>query len=227
VRVLKQAGLATLVLAGLCTWSPTAARTPQAAVWRTYVDPRARFTFEYPAAFGEPRPGTDDGFAGRTAVWFPMLGADAVLTRGPIEIDRQALGGLYDEIALQILPAAEEAELRRRRAPVTAADFCTLLGASDHTSAMTGLSDPLRLGARSVDALQNGDPHLNVCAAEGRTIRFDKDADAGGRRRHVFGAIRFLDGTYSSFQIVGTSEGAPEASTLAAMQRLVESLMLS
>src|SRR5688572_14178572 len=75
----------------------------QDAGWMTYRDPQGRFTFQYPPSFGTPGRGTDDGFGDRVAaVRFSNLmgpGGEAVLTTGPIVVDIQALGGLYDPIA--------------------------------------------------------------------------------------------------------------------------------
>src|SRR5438067_467680 len=80
----------------------------------TYQDPQGRFQFTYPAAFGTPAPGTDNGFRNRTAVirfsefsagahaGRIILGGDAVLTSGAPQFDLQAVGGLYDAITLQI-----------------------------------------------------------------------------------------------------------------------------
>jgi len=77
-----------------------------------YEDPQSRFTFHYPAEFGMPSPGTNNGFGDRVAairfarfsagvqggtlVW----GGEAALTRGFPLLDLRAAGGLYDEITL-------------------------------------------------------------------------------------------------------------------------------
>src|SRR6266853_5426006 len=81
---------------------------------RTYQDPQRRFQFTYPAGFGTPSAGTDNGFRDRTAaIRFSefsagvhtrriILGGEAVLTVGPPQLDLQAAGGLYDALSLQI-----------------------------------------------------------------------------------------------------------------------------
>ena len=79
----------------------------QAPTTRVYGDPRGRFTFSYPAAFGATSPGTNDGFEDRLAAvrfsTFPaMFGGEAVLTRGFPLLDLQAVGGLDHALTLEI-----------------------------------------------------------------------------------------------------------------------------
>ena len=108
----------------------------QAAPVVEHRDPRGRFRFAYPQSYGAPFPGTNDGFAGRTAVRFPafpaVLGGELVLTRGFPYIDIQAVGGLYDSISLEVF----RDELRKRviaRLPrLTAATFCDALARRHH-----------------------------------------------------------------------------------------------
>jgi hypothetical protein len=75
----------------------------QAEPQREYADPARRFRFFSPASFGEPSPGTNDGFGDRVAairfsVFSSGIGGEAALTRGSPVIDLQAAGGLYDAI---------------------------------------------------------------------------------------------------------------------------------
>lgn len=86
----------------------------QPGTLRTYQDPQQRFQFTYPADFGAPSPGTDNGFRDRTAaIRFSessagvhagriILGGEAVLTSGAPRLDLQAAGGLYDALTLQL-----------------------------------------------------------------------------------------------------------------------------
>ena len=82
----------------------------QAENQREYVDPGRRFRFSYPAAFGAPSSGTNDGFEDRVAALrFAVfsssgIGGEAALTRGFPVVDIQAVGGLYDAITLEIFP---------------------------------------------------------------------------------------------------------------------------
>ena len=71
-----------------------------------YVDARNGFQFLYPASFATPSPVTNHGFGERVAsvrfsVFSAGLGGEAVLTRGFTLIDLQAVGRLYDSIALR------------------------------------------------------------------------------------------------------------------------------
>jgi hypothetical protein len=54
---------------------------------REYADPARRFRFSCPASFGEPSPGTNDGFGDRVAairfsLFSSAIGGEAALTRG-------------------------------------------------------------------------------------------------------------------------------------------------
>ena len=162
----------------------------------TYSDPQKRFTFTYPPAFGRPEKGSDDGVGDRVAaVRFPaFLGTEAVLTKGPVTVDRQALGGLYDLFTRQAIPEAELPPILAALAPVTPDNFCALLGQVDHLARPEALSDRARAMARAADALGHVAPRVIACTRAGATITFDKEAGLGpgtGRRR-VYGAIRFL-----------------------------------
>ena len=197
----------------------------------TYRDPQGRFTFEYPVSFGTPGRGTDDGFRERVAaVRFSDLmglGGEAVLTTGPIVVDVQALGGLYDPIALQVFPDAIQAQVVAVRPPVTRASFCQALGAADHLGAATGLPERVREAARSVDRMRNIDPRIVRCQMAGDTVTFHKEATfvsgAVSARQHIFGALRFLDGPFSAFHIVRAAPAAPTDEELDVLTRIVGS----
>jgi hypothetical protein len=193
----------------------------------TYADPQRRFTFTYPAAFGQPETGTDHGVGDRVASFrFPALpGTEAVLTKGPVTVDRQALGGLYDLFTRQAIPEAELPPILEALAPVTPETFCPLLGQTDHLLRPAALSDKARAMARATDVLGNVAPKVIACTRTGSTITFDKEAGLGpgGARRRVFGAIRFLPSPYSSFQVVSFGP-SPRLDGLAALTAMVSSL---
>ena len=198
-----------------------------AAGWQlqTYEDPEKRFTFRYPAVFGQPERGTDDGFRERVAaVRFAKVNLEAVLTQGPVTVDRQAIGGLYDTMARQVIPEAALPRILQALAPVTADSFCDLLAATTHIARPETLSAKELQMARAADGLGHDAPRVLVCRRAGDTVTFHKEAGIGpgGGRRHVFGAIRFLPAPYSSFQIVGVG-AAPASGDLDAMRSVVAS----
>lgn len=107
---------------------------------RTYQDPAGRFEFSYPAGFGSPPAGTDNGFRNRTAaIRFSefsagvrggrvILGGEAVLTSGNVLRDLQAAGGLYDEITLQIFQDRAASLIKSALPALTPALLCGALG---------------------------------------------------------------------------------------------------
>ena len=197
-----------------------AGAAPQNPGLATYRDPRGRVTCEYPVSFGTPGRGTDDGFRDRVA-------GEAVLSTGPIVVDVQALGGLYDPIALQVFPDAIKAQVVAARPAVTRAAFCQLLGAADHIGAAAGLDERVREAARNVDRMRNIDPRVVHCQMAGDTVTFHKEATftSGGvsARQHIFGALRFLDGPFSAFHIVRAALAAPTDEELDVLARIVRS----
>ena len=211
--------------------SAIAGAAPQNPGVATYRDPQGRFTFEYPVSFGTPGRGTDDGFRDRVAaVRFSNLmglGGEAVLTTGPIAVDVQALGGLYDPIALQVFPDAIKAQVVAARPAVTRGGFCQLLGAADHLGAAAGLPERVREAARNVDRMRNIDPRVVRCQMAGDTVTFHKEATftagAASARQHIFGALRFLDGPFSAFQIVRAALAPPTDEDLDTLARIVRS----
>src|SRR5688572_25138377 len=200
---------------------------PQNPGVSTYRDPQERFTFEYPVSFGTPGRGTDDGFSDRVAaVRFSNLmgpGGEAVLTTGPIVVDIQALGGLYDPIALQVFPDAIRAQVVAARPAVTRANFCQVLGAADHLGAAAGLAERVREAARNVDRMRNIDPR--VVPNGWRHIHKEATFTSGGvsARQHIFGALRFLDGPFSAFHIVRAALAAPTDEEVDVLARIVRS----
>jgi hypothetical protein len=210
------------VLACLCL----CLRLPaQSRDWQTYSDPQKRFTFSFPSAFGIAERSGADGGDRVTAVRFRvMIGMEAVLNKGLVTVERQALGGLYDVFARDILPDAHRPAIIAALAPVTADNFCTLMRRTDHLLKPGGLPEKALQAARATDAMGNVAPKVVVCSRNGATVTFDKEAalGPGSGRRRVYGAIRFLQGTYSAFQVVGFGP-APSEDLLATMTTMVNS----
>lgn len=199
-----------------------AAASPQTPPgWQTYTDPQKRFAFDYPPAFGTPGRGTDDGFQTRTAAirfsGLAGLGGEAVVTSGPITVDVQALGGLYDSFARGVFPDADLAVVLNALPAPAPSNFCALLGTADH---LAGQTLPVRLvaAARQVDQMRNLDPVVHRCDLTGDVVVFHKEATfAAGAikaRQHVYGVVRFLPAPFSSFQIVRGSTTPPAAAEL-------------
>ena len=206
------------------------ASTPDPAVYR---DPAGRFTFSYPELFGTPSTGTDDGFQDRVAAVrfeaFPaLLGREAVLTRGFPLIDLQAAGGLYDEITLQILPAPLRQQVVARLPRLTALNLCSALAASEHVDsnlpAFAGLTAQQRAGIAATDRMNNQNVRLVRCQTADDIVVFDKERSAApdAPRQHVFGAVRFLSGRYSTFQFIAGG-AAPDETLLSAITDVVRS----
>ena len=160
-----------------------------------YRDPQGRFRFSYPAAWGTASPGTNDGFGGRLAAvrfsQFPApLGGELVLTRGFPSIDLQAVGGLYDSVALEVFPDALRRQVLARLPRLTAATFCDALGRATHLDvslrALPGFTAAQRLNERGhvligqgamVAAREAGaGSHLAPAAAGGSGIRLSRDS---------------------------------------------------
>ncbi len=198
---------------------------------RTYADPQGRFRFEYPASFGTPQRGTNDGFGDRlAAVRFSSLaglGGEAVLTRGPLVLDMQALGGLYDPIALEVLPELTRRSVETQRMRVDIDTLCLALGTDQHLAAFTGSSQVLA-AIMAVERMRNVSPRVVRCDVTGDRVVFHKEAtfEAGtvSARQHIFGAVRFLTGgEATAFHVVRVLASAPPAAELAEVDALVRS----
>ena len=195
------------------------------ADWQTYSDPQKRFTFSFPSVFGIAESTGVDGGDRVAAVRFRvMIGMEAVLNKGPVTVERQALGGLYDVFARDILPDAYRPAVIAALAPVTADNFCSLMAKTDHLLRPGALPEKALQAARATDTMGHVAPKTVACKRNGQTITFDKEAalGPGSGRRRVYGAIRFLQGTYSAFQVVGFGP-APREDLLTAMTTMVES----
>lgn len=216
--------IAVLLAASVVSAQPSAATR--------YRDPKGRFTFEYPAAFGAAGTGTNDGFGNRVAaVRFAgltpgALGGELAVLQGPVLLDIQALGGLYDPITLELFPDESRRQVMAAVPAVTLQNLCALLAQEDH---LGGATLPIQLldVAHGVDRMRNVAPRIVTCETRGRTIAFHKEATyespGGAVRQHIFGAIRFLDGPWTSVQLIRALRDAPSRDDLDALARIVNS----
>ena len=225
-----RAGFGLLASAAVSAWLvPTTTAAPQE--WPVYRDPKGRFEFRYPSDYGAPERGTGDGFRDRVAaVRFGALsglGGEAALTKGRVLVDIQAVGGLHDDISMQVFPDALRNTIEPLLTPLTLENFCANLGLQDHLPPNLPFEPKLVEMIRSVDRTRNEDPNVVQCVRAGTVITFHKEATftAGivRTRQQVYGAIRFLPEPYSSFQFVRGALVAPTPADLDAMTRLVQS----
>lgn len=200
---------------------------------RLYEDPRGRFTFSYPVRFGSISAGTNDGFEDRIAALrfseFPArFGGEPVLTRGFPLIDLQAVGGLYDSLTLEAFPAPLRELIVAQLPRLTAANFCAALGQSRHLdpnlSVFAALTPQQREAIGRADSMRNASPRVVECRSIRDIVIFDKERafGPGSPVQHVYGAVRFLDGSLSTFQLIAGGV-APDRSTLVAIEDLVAS----
>jgi hypothetical protein len=205
----------------------------QAGGEQRYLDPAGRFEFSYPEDFGQPARGTNDGFADRVAAirfaaFSAALGGEAVLTRGRPLIDLQAAGGLHDAIALEVFPESMRRLILEAVPPLTAETFCREIARPDHLDpahpALARLTVEQRRVIAQADRIRHVDPTVLRCDRSSDTITFHKEAafQPGAPRRHVYGAVRFLDRPYSTFQIVRAG-ALPSPTLLSQMTAVVRS----
>jgi hypothetical protein len=214
----------------------TALALLQQAPTAVYRDPAGRFTFSYPSTYGSIGPGTDDGFQDRVAVFrfssFPArFGGEPALTMGFPLVDLQALGGLYDHLTLGIFPDPLRARVVSQLPRLTLANFCAALAAPRHLDPALPVFASLRPQERDAiggtDVMRNTNPQVIECRTSGDMITFDKERafGPGYPAQHVFGTVRFLTGTYSTFQLIAGGE-APDAALAAAIENLVASFRI-
>jgi hypothetical protein len=200
-------------------------------------DPQGRFRISVPQRYGAITRGTNDGFGDRVAALrfaaFPApLGGEAVLTRGFPLLDLQTAGGLYDALTLEVLPANLKALVVSRLTRLSNLTFCGAIARPSHVDvgglAFQALSVQQREAIQRLDAMRNVDPRVMQCRVEGGVIVFHKEVSfqVGGPRQHLFGALRFLDGEYSTFQFIAGGE-APQAALLDEMAGVVRSFTAS
>jgi hypothetical protein len=205
----------------------------QSPATTVYRDPAGRFTFSYPASFGSTSPGTNNSFQDRAAVIrfseFPArFGGEPALTRGFPLVDLQALGGLYDSLTLEIFPEPLRTLVVSQLPPLTLSNFCAALAATRHLDpalpAFASLRPQERQAIGATDVMRNTNPRVIDCRTSGDRITFDKERafQPGYPSQHVYGTVRFLTGSYSTFQLIAGGE-APDRSMLTAIENLVAS----
>jgi hypothetical protein len=198
-----------------------------------YRDPGGRFTFSYPSSYGSIGPGTDDAFLDRVAVFhfasFPArYGGEPALTRGFPLIDLQALGGLYDGLTLQIFPEPLRTRVVSQLPRLTLTNFCAALAEPRHLDpalpVFSSLTQPQRDAISSTDVMRNASPHVIECRTKGDMITFDKERafGPGYPLQHVYGTVRFLTGTYATFQLIAGGD-----SPLPPVRQTIEDLVAS
>jgi hypothetical protein len=199
-----------------------------------YRDPKGAFRFTYPERYGLVSPGTNDGFQGRRAVRFSsfpaVLGGELVLTRGFPYVDIQAVGGLYDSIALEVFPTPLRGRIVAQLPRLNASNFCDALARDTHLDAasLRGFTEDERAGIHKVDLFRSVDPKVVRCDVSGGVIVFDRETafQAGAPRQHIFGAIRFLaSGDMSSVQLV-TGDSMPRSGVIDDIAAIVRSVTL-
>jgi hypothetical protein len=205
----------------------------QQAPTAVYRDPGNRFNFSYLSAYGSIGPGTADGLRDRVASFrfdtFPArFGAEPVVTKGFPLIDLQAVGGLYDSLTLEIFPESLRSRVVSQLPPLTLANFCEALGASRHLDpalpAFASLRPQEREAIAGTDVMRNANPRVVSCRRRGDMITFDKERafQSAAPLQHVYGTVRFLTGTYSTFQLIAGGD-TPDAATVTAIENLVAS----
>jgi hypothetical protein len=211
-----------------------AARFAAPAQPREYRDPSGRFSFSYPTGFGVPSVGTDDGFANRVAaVRFSVfssqgIGGEAVLGKGRPSLDVLAGGGLYDDIASGTLPDAIKSAVEKVLPALTRTNFCEQIGREQHidvsASVFAFMTAAQRAALADLDRMGNHSPRIARCTSAEDVIVFDKEASlvAGGPRRRTYGAVRFLTGPYSTFELIRAG-GSADASVIDDMLAVVAS----
>jgi hypothetical protein len=205
----------------------------QQAPTTVYRDPAGRFTFSYPVSYGSIGTGTDDGFLDRVAVFhfasFPArFGGEPALTKGFPLVDLQALGGLYDNLTLQIFPEPLRTRVVSQLPRLTLTNFCAALAEPRHLDpalpVFASLPQQQRDAISGTDVMRNANPHVIECRTKGDMITFHKERafGPGYPLQHVYGTVRFLSGIYSTFQLVAGGD-EPRQSATQAIEDLVAS----
>ena len=210
--------------------------------WLTYTDAGGRFSFLYPSIFGEALAGTNRNFFGTEdeeySIAFPHgpKGIDVVVTKGRVWIVAQALGGLHDSTTLggiiEVLPPLLRTSLLAHASSLKITNFCEELSKKQHIDR----NDPGFMSLTSVqknmiinlDRTRNIDPGVIKCEVSGEVVTFHKivtfESEKFKNRQHIYGAVRFLDAPFSSFQIVQVSTEPPTEQLLQGMSAIVRSL---
>jgi hypothetical protein len=150
------------------------------------------------------------------------------LTRGLPVVDIQAAGGLYDPISLEVFPEPTRRLIVQALTPLNVTNFCQQIALEQHldpqVGALAGLTAQQKSAIAATDRMRNVSPRVLQCVVDGTTVTFDKEVafQPCGPRQHVYGAIRFLEGPYATFQIVCAGP-APRSAVLGQLAAVVKS----
>ncbi|MCX5704269.1 MAG: hypothetical protein NT066_07260 [Candidatus Omnitrophica bacterium] len=217
--------------------------------WDVYRDPESRFEFSYPANFGIPTPDIrvdmPDGDSGEM-FFFPqfshgfsngkiVLEGDFVVRSGRVWVGAQALGGLYDPMTLSALidtfPPALQEKLFEQARNLTNSNFCSELSKAEHITidnpALVNLSSDRKQAVIELDRMRNLDPKVITCQILDDTVIFDKQVLAQFGKfssiQHIYGAVRFLKGNFTSVQFIRITHEPPTEKLLETMTKVVQS----
>ena len=216
-----------------------------------YRDAQNRFEFSYPANFGIPTsdirsdmPGGDSG----EAFFFPqfshgfrngkvVLEGDVVVRSGRAWVSG-ALGGLYDPILvggfISVFPPVLQKKLFELAENLTIPNFCNELSKAEHIAiddpALADLSGERKQAVIELDQMRNLDPKVITCKIFGDTVVFDKQVLARFGKfsniQHIYGAIRFMNGLFTSVQFIRITREPPSEKLLETMTKVVQSFKL-
>ena len=113
--------------------------------------------------------------------------------------------------------------------PLTAASFCREAVRPQHLdptdTALASLTDRQQAALVQVDRMRNVNSQMVRCRVSDNTVAFDKETASapGGPRQRIYGAIRFLSGNYSTFQMIRGGPDGPDEATLDQLTAIVNS----
>jgi len=221
--------------------------------WSIFRDAQNRFEFSYPANFGTPIfdikvdvSGDDSG----EAFFFPqfshgvsngkvVLEGDFVVRSGRVWVGAQALGGLYDPISvggfISAFPPILQKKLFELAEGLTMSNFCDELSKTEHIAiddpSLVDLSGERKQAVIELDRMRNLNPKVITCKISGDTVVFDKQVLAQFGEfsgiQHIYGAIRFMKGPFTSVQFIRITCEPPSDELLEIMAKVVQSFKLS
>ena len=217
--------------------------------WETYRDLQNRFKFSYPTAFGTPRKDNrmdmPDGDTGET-IFFPnfsygirngkqVLEGNLVIRSGRIWVSAQALGGLYDPISVGALidafPSVFQEKLRKQADNLSIANFCNQLSKEVHIPindpSLSNMTLQQKKAITQLDKMRNLKPNVISCKVSGNIVIFHKKIVAKfgqfSNLQHIYGAISFRKGVFSSVQFIRITNDPPKDKLLDTMAEVVRS----
>ena len=217
--------------------------------WETYRDLENRFRFSYPTDFGTPRKDNiidmPDGDTGET-IFFPnfsyglrfgkqVLEGNLVIRSGRVWVNAQALGGLYDPISVGALidafPPILQEKLRKQAANLTTANFCNQLSKEEHIAindpSLSNMTPHQKKAITQLDKMRNLESNVISCKVLGNIVIFHKKSVAKfgqfSNTQHIYGAISFRKGVFSSVQFIRITNDPPKDKLLDIMAEVVRS----